>query len=64
MFCAYLTTWGVAFRAKFTDFASLPDYRGIYRFAVLVTGHGVEPAGWKIDVTYNGGWYNGGSNRP
>lgn len=50
--------WRFTFREHFTGYAALPDYRGTYRFTLLVTGDGVSPAGRKIDVTYNGGWHN------
>lgn len=52
------TGWRLTFREKFSEYAELPNYKGTYRFTVLVTGDGVEPRGRKIDVTYNGDWHN------
>jgi hypothetical protein len=50
--------WRFTFRERFTSHAELPNYRGTYRFTVLVTGDGVKPSGRKIDVTYHGDWHN------
>ena len=50
--------WRFTFRERFSDHAELPNYRGTYRFTVLVTGDGVVPACRKIDVSYNGDWNN------
>jgi hypothetical protein len=46
--------WRFAFRERFTEHDDLLYYEGTYRFTVLVTGDGVQPAGRKIDVTYDG----------
>jgi len=50
--------WRFTFREPFSSHAELPNYRGTYRFTVLVTGDGVAPAGQKIDVTYDWDWHN------
>lgn len=46
--------WRFTFRERFTGYERLPEYRGTYRFTVLVTGDHVKPAGRRIDVTYDG----------
>ena len=46
--------WRFTFEEKFTEHAELADYRGTYRFTVLVVGDCVTPGSCKIDITYHG----------
>jgi hypothetical protein len=50
--------WLFTFKERSTRHAEPRNYRGTYRFTVLVTGDGVVPSGRKIDVSYDGDWHN------
>jgi len=46
--------WIMCYKEKFSSLRKLPDYRGTYRFTVLVTGDGARHSQCKIDVTFTG----------
>jgi hypothetical protein len=48
--------WKFSVKYLFTSEEHLVDYRGTYRFHLMVTADNATPASCEIDVTYNGHW--------
>jgi hypothetical protein len=46
--------WRFTWEERYTNLEGLADYKGTFRFTVLVTGDGVKPDGRMIDVYYDG----------
>lgn len=47
-----------AVREMYANQLTLGDYRGTYRFHLLLTAENADPVGCKIDVSYAGDWHN------
>lgn len=50
--------WLFSVRRLFASQMQLKDYRGTYRFRLMVTADNAEPVGCEIDVTYDGDWHS------
>jgi len=45
-------------KEMFGNQAELGNYRGTYRFHILITAENADPAQCTVDVTYHGDWHN------
>jgi len=50
--------WLFSVERLFASHARLKDYRGTYRFCLMVTGDNTSPSTCEIDVMYDGDWHN------
>jgi hypothetical protein len=50
--------WGFCVRETHANHRRLPEYRGTYRFHVLVAADDADPARCTVDATYDGDWHN------
>jgi hypothetical protein len=54
----HVSGWRFSVERLFASHAELKDYRGTYRFSLMVTGDKADPAMCEVDVTYDGDWHN------
>jgi hypothetical protein len=50
--------WVFSVDKLFAQHFHLKDYRGTYRFHLMVTGDNTTPATCEVDVTYDGDWHS------
>lgn len=50
--------WDFTFERTFSSDKALRDYRGAYRFSLVVTADNAKPSYCTIDADYNGDWHN------
>jgi hypothetical protein len=54
----HVAGWHFCVKETYADHRRLPQYRGTYRFHVLVTADDAKPSQCKVDATYDGDWHN------
>jgi hypothetical protein len=50
--------WGFCVKESYANHKRLSEYRGTYRFHVLVAADDADPAQCRVDATYDGDWHN------
>ena len=50
--------WDFGVETLFVGQERLEDYRGTYRFSLMISGDNAEPARCELNVEYNGDWHS------